>query len=138
MRDDPGFPLYVAARVLANFYRPSLAELGLTDPHYLVLRVHWAQGPLGIKDLGETLSLDSGTLSPLVKRLELTGYVHRQRSRSEGRQVLVSTTEAGDALRVRADALAIEAWQALRYSPEEFDARIRFLNGLTRRLGIPA
>ncbi|MGW5848864.1 MarR family winged helix-turn-helix transcriptional regulator [Streptomyces sp. NPDC055254] len=136
LQGDPGFALYVAARAATNHYRPLLAELGLTYPQYVVMLVLWDRGPVTVKDLGDALSLDSGTLSPLLRRLGDTGMVDRQRSRSDGRRIEVSSTETGNALRDRARGIAESAREALGYSPEQYDALVRSLRELTGRLRV--
>jgi len=79
-----------------------LDALGLTYPQYLVMLVLWERGPITVKDLGAALELDSGTLSPLLKRLESAGLVRRERSAADERSVQVHLTDAGAALRKRA------------------------------------
>jgi MarR family transcriptional regulator, organic hydroperoxide resistance regulator len=133
LQDELCFALYVAARASVGHYRPLLAELGLTYPQYLVMLVLWERGPVTVKDLGEVLSLDSGTLSPLLKRLEEAGIVDRRRNQSDGRQLEVSITEAGNALRERARRVAESARQELHYSPEQYDALVRSLHDLAGR-----
>ena len=96
------FALYSASRAVTAAYRPLLAPLGVTYPQYLVLLVLWEHGTSTVRDLGEALHLDSGTLSPLLKRLEATGLVSRQRSTEDERQVLVALTAAGEGLREQA------------------------------------
>ncbi|MFJ2888557.1 MarR family winged helix-turn-helix transcriptional regulator [Streptomyces sp. NPDC087305] len=96
------FALYAAQRALTAAYRPLLDELGLTYPQYLVLLVLWERGETPIKDLAAALHLDYGTLSPLLKRLESAGLVHRERAAHDERSVLVACTERGTALRGRA------------------------------------
>jgi DNA-binding MarR family transcriptional regulator len=96
------FALYSASRAAVNLYRPVLEPLGLTYPQYLVLLVLWEHGETTVKDLGGALMLDSGTLSPLLKRMESAGLVHRARRPDDERSVLVRLTEAGTALRRRA------------------------------------
>jgi MarR family transcriptional regulator, organic hydroperoxide resistance regulator len=95
------FALYAASRATINVYRPILDSLGLTYPQYLVLLVLWERGDTTVKELGDELMLDSGTLSPLLKRMESTGLVRRVRRPEDERSVLVSLTEAGSALRER-------------------------------------
>ncbi|MDQ0784856.1 DNA-binding MarR family transcriptional regulator [Streptomyces sp. B3I8] len=97
--------LYVATRAVAARCRPRLAELGITFTQYLVLRVLWERGSATVSELGGVLGLDSGTLSPLLKRLESAGLVERRRGRQDGRRVDVTTTPSGDALRAPAQAL---------------------------------
>jgi DNA-binding MarR family transcriptional regulator len=96
------FALYAASRAAINLYRPVLEPLGLTYPQYLVLLVLWEHGDTSVKDLGAALMLDSGTLSPLVKRMESAGLVDRTRRADDERSVLVSLTPAGRALRGKA------------------------------------
>ncbi|MGW0205387.1 MarR family winged helix-turn-helix transcriptional regulator [Streptomyces sp. NPDC003233] len=96
------FSLHAASRAFNGVYRVILKDLGLTYPQYLVMLVLWEQGDLPVKKLGEHLRLDSGTLSPLVKRLEGAGLVRRERSAEDERSVRVRLTEEGAALRERA------------------------------------
>ncbi|MFF7972884.1 MarR family transcriptional regulator [Streptomyces sp. NPDC007905] len=96
------FSLHAASRAFNGVYRVILKDLGLTYPQYLVMLVLWEQDDLPVKKLGEQLRLDSGTLSPLVKRLEGAGLVRRERSAQDERSVRVRLTEEGAALRERA------------------------------------
>ncbi|MFF8903318.1 MarR family winged helix-turn-helix transcriptional regulator [Streptomyces olivaceoviridis] len=96
------FSLHAASRAFNSVYRLILKDLGLTYPQYLVMLVLWEQGDLPVKKLGERLRLDSGTLSPLVKRLEGAGLVRRERSAQDERSVRVHLTAEGTALRERA------------------------------------
>jgi DNA-binding MarR family transcriptional regulator len=99
------FALYSATRAVTQLYRPVLDALGLTYPQYLVMLVLWERGASTVKQLGQALELDSGTLSPLLKRLEGHGYVRRERSTSDERSVLVTLTDTGAALRIRASSV---------------------------------
>ena len=96
------FSLNAASRAFGGIYRVLLKDLGLTYPQYLVMLVLWEHGELPVKKLGEHLRLDSGTLSPLLKRLESAGLVRRERSARDERSVRVHLTDAGTALRERA------------------------------------
>ncbi|AGS69923.1 MarR family transcriptional regulator [Streptomyces sp. WI03-4A] len=96
------FSLHAASRAFNGVYRVILKDLGLTYPQYLVMLVLWERDDLPVKKLGEQLRLDSGTLSPLVKRLEAAGLVRRERSAEDERSVRVRLTEEGAALRERA------------------------------------
>ncbi|MDH2425884.1 MarR family transcriptional regulator [Sphaerisporangium sp. TRM90804] len=96
------FALHAASRALDGVYRRELRDLGLTYPQYLVMLVLWERQPLSVKELGAALRLDSGTLSPLLKRLEAAGLVARGRSTADERSVLVRPTADGAALRARA------------------------------------
>ncbi|MFF3209209.1 MarR family winged helix-turn-helix transcriptional regulator [Streptomyces sp. NPDC002886] len=96
------FALGAANRAFGGLYRVVLKDLGLTYPQYLVMLVLWEHGEMPVKQLGQHLRLDSGTLSPLLKRLEAAGLLARERSAADERSVHVRPTEAGTALRVRA------------------------------------
>jgi DNA-binding MarR family transcriptional regulator len=99
------FALHAASRAFNALYREALQELGLTYPQYLVMLVLWEHDELGVKQIGELLRLDSGTLSPLLKRLEANGLVRRERSAADERSVTVRPTAAGAALREQAALL---------------------------------
>ncbi|MET9898567.1 MarR family transcriptional regulator [Streptomyces sp. NPDC006446] len=99
------FSLNAASRAFGGVYRVLLKDLGLTYPQYLVMLVLWEHGELPVKKVGEHLRLDSGTLSPLLKRLETAGLVLRERSARDERSVRVRLTEEGTALRERAQAV---------------------------------
>lgn len=93
------FPLYAASNLLNRLYRPILAELGLTYPQYLVMLVLWKQAPQTVGSLGDMLYLDSGTLTPLLKRMEAAGLISRTRDAEDERRVLIDLTANGRALR---------------------------------------
>jgi DNA-binding MarR family transcriptional regulator len=99
------FALYAASRAVTNLYRPVLDALGLTYPQYLVMLVLWERGASTVKELGTALELDSGTLSPLLKRLAGAGLVRRERSSEDERSVLIHLTAEGAALRRRASSV---------------------------------
>ncbi|MGW1883956.1 MarR family winged helix-turn-helix transcriptional regulator [Streptomyces sp. NPDC001970] len=96
------FSLHAASRAFNGVYRAILKDLGITYPQYLVLLVLWEHGELPVKTIGARLRLDSGTLSPLLKRLEALDLVQRRRSTEDERSVTVRTTEQGTALREQA------------------------------------
>ena len=99
------FALSVAARNVVAVYRPLLEPMGLTHPQYLVMLALWQHGPLSVKRLSELLQLDPGTLSPLVKRLELAGLVRRDRDPRDERSLAIALTEKGRALRSQAEQI---------------------------------
>ncbi len=99
------FALYSASHAMTKTYKPMLDALGLTYPQYLVMLVLWEQDAILVKDIGARLFLDSGTLTPLLKRLEGNGLVSRNRNPLDERQVRVALTDAGRALRTRAEAI---------------------------------
>ena len=96
------FPLYAASKEVIRRYKPLLDPLSLTYTQYLCMMVLWEYGPETVGELGERLLLDSGTLTQVLKKLEDKGYVRRQRSGADSRQVMVSLTEAGTALKAQA------------------------------------
>jgi DNA-binding MarR family transcriptional regulator len=99
------FALAVASRSVIALYRPLLDPMGLTHPQYLVMLALWEESPLSVKQLSGLLQLDPGTLSPLLKRLESSGYVRRQRDPRDERSLAVTLTEAGDNLRDQAEKI---------------------------------
>ena len=99
------FAVYSAAHAFNRVYKPLLDRLGLTYPQYLVMLVLWERDDVPVKDIGEKLFLDSGTLTPLLKRLEAAHLVKRTRSREDERQVLIALTPQGHALKEKARAV---------------------------------
>lgn len=96
------FALYSASHAMTRTYKPLLDKLGLTYPQYLVMLVLWEQDGVLVKDIGKLLYLDSGTLTPLLKRLESAGLVERKRDKVDERQVRISLTASGRALQEQA------------------------------------
>ncbi|MET4386952.1 DNA-binding MarR family transcriptional regulator [Bradyrhizobium sp. F1.4.3] len=99
------FAVYSAAHAFNRVYKPLLDRLGLTYPQYLVMLVLWERDDVPLKDIGEKLFLDSGTLTPLLKRLEAAHLVRRTRSSEDERQVLIALTSQGHALKEKARAV---------------------------------
>ena len=99
------FAVYSAAHAFNRVYKPLLDRLGLTYPQYLVMLVLWERDDVPVKSIGEKLHLDSGTLTPLLKRLEAAHLVKRTRSREDERQVLIALTPQGHALKDKARAV---------------------------------
>jgi DNA-binding MarR family transcriptional regulator len=99
------FPLYAAAKEVVKKYRPFLDEIGLTYTQYIAMMVLWERKAMSVKALGERLFLDSGTLTPLLKKLEKEDIVSRERSNEDERSVTVSITKKGEALREKAVAI---------------------------------
>jgi len=99
------FPLYAASRKIIKLYRPALDPLGLTYTQYVTLLALWERDGETVKALGERLFLDSGTLTPLLKKLEAQGLIERERSHADERNVIVKLTDAGHALKTRAAAV---------------------------------
>jgi DNA-binding MarR family transcriptional regulator len=99
------FAVYSTAHAFNRVYKPLLDRLGLTYPQYLVMLVLWERDDVPVKDIGERLFLDSGTLTPLLKRLEAAELIRRTRSVDDERQVLIALTSQGQALREKAKAV---------------------------------
>jgi MarR family transcriptional regulator, organic hydroperoxide resistance regulator len=129
------FPLYAASNLLTRLYRPLLDELGLTYPQYLVMLVLWEQAPASVGELSQKLYLDSGTLTPLLKRLEAAGLVRRRRSVEDERRVEVSLTPKGQALKKQAQDIPGAMGCRIGLGGEEFVNLRSELRGLMLLLG---
>ncbi|ARF70845.1 MarR family transcriptional regulator [Streptomyces griseus] len=129
------FSLHAASRAFGGFYRQALKDLGLTYPQYLVMLVLWEDGPQPVKAIGARLHLDSGTLSPLLKRLEAAGLVRRERSREDERSVLIELTDEGARLRERALSVPRGVLAATGLSVAEVLGLQKVLGRLTAALG---
>ncbi|MGW4311504.1 MarR family transcriptional regulator [[Kitasatospora] papulosa] len=129
------FSLQAASRAFGGVYRKALRDLGLTYPQYLAMMVLWEHGSLPVKTIGERLHLDSGTLSPLLKRLESAGLVRRERSPQDERSVTVHLTDAGSELRGRALSVPRTILRATGLSVQEILALQETLGRLTASLG---
>lgn len=116
------FAVYSTAHAFNRLYKPLLDTLGLTYPQYLVMLILWEGDNLTVKDLGEKLLLDSGTLTPLLKRLETAGLIRRSRDPQDERQVRIALTPQGQALRDRAKAVPQAILAASGCSSEELAA----------------
>lgn len=128
------FALYAASRAVTARYRPILDRFGLTYPQYVALLVLWERGDTTVKDLGAALMLDSGTLSPLLKRLEAAGLVTRRRSTEDERSVIVSLTQSGVALQKQAASVPAELARATGMSPIQLKSLRETLTALTAAL----
>jgi DNA-binding MarR family transcriptional regulator len=116
------FAVYSAAHAFNRIYKPLLDRLGLTYPQYLAMLVLWEQDGVPVKEIGERLHLDSGTLTPLLKRLELAGLIKRTRSMEDERQVLIGLTSQGHALKDKARAVPPSILAASQCSVAELSA----------------
>ena len=126
------FALYAASRSMTQAYQPMLGALGLTYPQYLVLLVLWEQDGASVKQLGERLLLDSGTLTPLLKRLETAGLLQRRRASDDERRVEVWLSDAGKALEEK--AAAIPQAMRCRYGAEGREAESAMLRQTLQQL----
>ena len=113
------FALSVAARNVVAVYRPVLEPLGLTHPQYLVMLALWQHGPLSVKELSRLLQLDPGTLSPLLKRLESSGLLRRERDAKDQRNLALALTDKGTALRAEAEKIPAGIVERLGMPVEE-------------------
>jgi DNA-binding MarR family transcriptional regulator len=132
------FAVYAAAHAYNRLYKPLLDPLGLTYPQYLVMLVLWEADGLSVKAIGQRLMLDSGTLTPLLKRLEVAGLLARERSRTDERQVIIRLTVAGGALKTKAAGVPIEIASRFGRPAAEALALKQSLVALRHRLGSPA
>ena len=128
------FALYSTSLSMSKLYRKLLRKMGITYSQYLVLMVLWEQDQLTVSDIGERLVLDSATLTPLLKRMQAQGLVSRERAASDERQVIISLTPEGDALREQAVELPREVLRATESSVAELTAMKEELMTLRARL----
>lgn len=128
------FPLYAAARAVTRTYADLLDEVGLTYPQYLTMLALWESEPQSVRELGERLMLDSGTLTPLLKRLEAAGHVVRRRDERDERRVLVSVTSRGQELRAEVAEVPARLFAAMGLSMDELVGLRTQLHGLIDHL----
>jgi MarR family transcriptional regulator, organic hydroperoxide resistance regulator len=128
------FALYAASRAMTACYRPMLDALDLTYPQYLVLLVLWERGDSTVTGIGEALQLETGTLSPLLKRLEAAGLITRTRQAGDERSVLVSLTAAGRGLEARVAEAQVNVWAATGLGRAEIGELRATLHMLSDRL----
>ena len=113
------FPLYACSKEVVRRYKPLLDELELTYTQYIVMMVLWEKEKMKVKELGRHLFLDSGTLTPVLKKLEAKGYISRVRSKEDERNLLVTITEEGKNLRERAVKIPEKMRKCVELSQEE-------------------
>ena len=121
------FPLYACSREVIKQYKPYLDKMDLTYTQYVVMMVLWEEKEMTVKALGDRLYLDSGTLTPLLKKLEAKGYITRTRSRKDERNLLVAATETGGALREQAMAMPRAIERHTELTKEESETLYRLL-----------
>lgn len=134
LRNQLCFPLYAASKEIVKRYRPYLDDLNLTYTQYITMMVLWEHKRLNVKELGEQLYLDSGTLTPVLKSLESKGFVRRTRSSRDERVLIVELTKEGEALRDRARRVPDEVFGSLKLSTDEskalYDLLYKLLAGM--------
>ena len=127
------FPLYAASRAVTKRYGELLAEHGLSYPQYLTMLALWGSSPLTVGEIGERLRLDSGTLTPLLKRLEAAGWVARRRDKDDERRVIVAPTAAGWKLREQVAQVPMELWKGMGLSRADAGELRRLLTAILDR-----
>lgn len=128
------FQLYTASKELTRLYRPILAPLNLTYSQYLVMLVLWEEEGIDLKQVGERLTLDSGTLSPLVKRLMQIGYVEKVRAQDDERRIVLTLTDSGRALREQAEDVPRQVSGMLKIDEATYVAYMEMLIDIKARL----
>jgi len=128
------FALYSASLAMTKLYKPVLAELGLTYPQYLVLLVLWETDGVSVSELGQRLSLDSGTLTPLLKRMESAGWLTRQRDTADERRVHIHLSDAGRQLKSKAKKVPECVLQAAQCTVPELVSLTHQIKALRDRL----
>ena len=126
------FPLYACARETIKLYKPFLDELDLTYTQYIAMMVLWEKKSATVKDLGQALYLDSGTLTPLLKKMEAKGLLTRRRSTDDERSLIVTLTEEGEALRDRAVEVPEKLSRCVKLDPAEATELYRLLYKLLK------
>ncbi|MDD6428963.1 MAG: MarR family transcriptional regulator [Lachnospiraceae bacterium] len=121
------FPLYACAKEVVRAYKPYLSKLDLTYTQYITMMVLWERKQMNVKEIGECLYLDSGTLTPLLKKLESKGYIKRHRSEKDERNLLISITPYGMELRDKALAVPERMSECLCLSSDESKELYRLL-----------
>ena len=128
------FALHSSSLAMTRLYKPLLDPLGLTYPQYLTLLVLWERDGLTVSELGERLFLDSGTLTPLLKRMQAAGWIARERAEDDERRVIVSLTPAGRALRTQARTVPRQLAQATGCNADELAELTQRLKALRSRM----
>lgn len=130
------FPLYACAKEVVRQYKPYLDELDLTYTQYIALMVLWEKGSVSVKELGERLYLDSGTLTPLLKNLEKKGYVTRSRSKEDERVLVVQLTQKGMDLREKAVEIPMKVGSCMAVSPEDAKTLYTLLHKILANISV--
>lgn len=129
------FPLYACSKEIVRRYKTYLDRLDLTYTQYIVMMVMWEEKELNVKELGDKLFLDSGTLTPVLKKLEAKGYVTRERSKIDERTLIVTLTESGKELREEAVDIPVGMRGCLKLSDEEMVQLRTMLNKILSDMG---
>jgi DNA-binding MarR family transcriptional regulator len=124
------FPVYAASRLITRGYQPHLEKLGITYPQYLVLMVLWEEDGVTVNDIADKLILNTNTVTPLLKRMEVMGIISRRRSKTDERKVLITLTDKGRMMREEAAAIPLQLVDEL----QEAGITVEELIGLKRSL----
>lgn len=124
------FPLYVAAKEIVKKYRPLLEPLGLTYTQYIAMMVMWEKKSVTVGQLGEKLCLDTGTLTPMLKKMQASGLVERKRSQADERSVIVTITERGEELKAKAADVPLKMSQCVHLDPDDAMKLLEILHKL--------
>jgi DNA-binding MarR family transcriptional regulator len=128
------FAIYACSREITKMYQPYLEVLGVTYSQYLVMMVLWEREECTVKEIGEALYLDSGTLTPLLKRLQSAGLIHRERSAQDERKVLITLTDSGKELRSKALSIPDSIQGDACLSSTEFESLLGQFKGLLQKV----
>ena len=129
------FPLYACSKEIVRRYKPYLDKIDLTYTQYITMMVLWEKGQVSVKELGEKLMLDSGTLTPVLKKLEQKGYLTRSRDKDDERVLNVTLTPEGDALKDQAVDIPKQMGCCMKLSPEDAEVLYKVLYKVLQSLG---
>lgn len=129
------FPLYACSKEVIRRYKPILDKLDLTYTQYITMMVLWEYGSINVKNLGDMLFLDSGTLTPVLKKLESKEYINRDRDDKDERNVIISITKKGKELKEKASLVPTEIGKCINLSKEEAIELYRLLYKLLGNIG---
>lgn len=132
--DQLCFAFYACSRGIMKLYRPLLQELGLTYTQYITLLALWEQDAVTVKELGSRLFLDSGTLTPLLKKLEAVELLTRMRDPKDERNVIITLTGKGQALRHQAQEIPCKLYENTDVNPEDIQAQLAQIRGFLHKL----
>ena len=128
------FPLYAVAKEIVKKYKPYLDEMDLTYTQYIAMLVLWENKSMGVKELGRHLYLDSGTLTPLLKKLENKGYITRERSKEDERNLIISITKEGEALKDKAVTVPAKVGKCVCMDAEDAKKKKNQLYGILEEI----
>ena len=128
------FPLYVCSKEIIKKYKPFLDELGLTYTQYITLLVLWENDKLNIKELGQKLYLDSGTLTPLLKKLEEKGYLKRYKNKDDERNLVITLTNKGISLKQKAKSVPIKVGKCINLDTKDATVLHQLLHKILKQV----